>query len=181
MEIYRKNQININELMKNGDFSSQVDKYINGQLSTGDYLFIGYTPKKLLDLGLKNVPIILKQSKLKSLLSNEKENTHYHSLTVSIIKKIPRALENPWKVIKSSSQKNSIIIVTYLKDCNQRTIIAILSLNKESQLGNIRFVVNQLSSAYGKNNYSNFLNREISKGNLLYDDKIGIIKELPTN
>ncbi len=63
-----KNKL-IEKLTKNGEFSQQIDNYINHNLPTGDLLYLGNTPKILQDIGVYNNQIILKQSKLKTLLS----------------------------------------------------------------------------------------------------------------
>ncbi len=64
-------------------------------------------------------------------------------------------------------------------DLNENIIIAVIHINDFSQIGNIKFLSNRLSSVYGKNNYELFMKREIKKENLLYDIDDGIIKELP--
>lgn len=54
-----------------------------------------------------------------------------------------------------------------------------MQINSKGQVGNIKFLSNELTSAYGKRNYEEFMNREISKGNLIYDIDEGIKKEPP--
>lgn len=167
-------------LSRNGSFSEQVDKYIADKLPSGDFLYLGETPTVLQNLGLPNNEVILKQSKLKTLMQESNNNTDkLHGLTIETIKKIPEAIANPLNILQSSTDKNSVVIITDLADANEMPIIASIEVNYDGQIGNIDFLSNRLTSAYGKNNYDRFMKTEIAKGNLLYDIDEGIIKELP--
>ena len=166
-------------LEKNGDFSTQVDKYIKGELPSGDLLYLGNTSKTLQKLGLKNEPLILKQSKLKSMLEYSDNNDRLHGLPAETIKKIPEAINNPLNILKSSTHDNSIVVITDLADSSSRPIIASIEIDYNGQIGDIDFLSNRLTSTYGKNNYDRFMQTEIAKGNLLYDIDEGILKELP--
>lgn len=167
-------------LSRNGSFSEQVDKYIADKLPSGDFLYLGETPTVLQNLGLPNNEVILKQSKLKTLMQESNNNTDkLHELPIDTIKKIPEAIANPLNILQSSTDENSVVIITDLADANERPIIASIEVNYDGQIGNIDFLSNRLTSAYGKNNYDRFMKTEIAKGNLLYDIDEGIIKELP--
>lgn len=167
-------------LSRNGTFSEQVDKYIADKLPSGDFLYLGETPTVLQNLGLPNNEVILKQSKLKTLMQESNNNTDkLHGLPIETIKKIPEAIANPLNILQSSTDENSVVIITDLADANERPIIASIEVNYDGQIGNIDFLSNRLTSAYGKNNYDRFMKTEIAKGNLLYDIDEGIIKELP--
>ena len=167
-------------LSRNGSFSEQVDKYIANKLPSGDFLYLGETPTVLQNLGLPNNEVILKQSKLKTLMQESNNNTDkLHGLPIETIKKIPEAIANPLNILQSSTDENSVVIITDLADANERPIIASIEVNYDGQIGNIDFLSNRLTSAYGKNNYDRFMKTEIAKGNLLYDIDEGIIKELP--
>ena len=167
-------------LSRNGSFSEQVDKYIADKLPSGDFLYLGETPTVLQNLGLPNNEVILKQSKLKTIMQESNNNTDkLHGLPIETIKKIPEAIANPLNILQSSTDENSVVIITDLADANERPIIASIEVNYDGQIGNIDFLSNRLTSAYGKNNYDRFMKTEIAKGNLLYDIDEGIIKELP--
>lgn len=167
-------------LSRNGTFSEQVDKYIADKLPSGDFLYLGETPTVLQNLGLPNNEVILKQNKLKTLMQESNNNTDkLHGLPIETIKKIPEAIANPLNILQSSTDENSVVIITDLADANERPIIASIEVNYDGQIGNIDFLSNRLTSAYGKNNYDRFMKTEIAKGNLLYDIDEGIIKELP--
>ena len=164
------------------NFSKQVDDYISGNLKSSDYLNLGKTPKLLQDIGLPDEPISMKQSKLKSIMTEtDNWNDRNHGLTVDIVKRIPEAISKPLNILKSSTVENSIDIVTDLADKLERPVIVSIEINKRGQIGNVEFMSNRLTSAYGKDNYDRFMKTEIAKGNLLYDIDEGIIKELPAS
>lgn len=168
-------------LKRNGTFSEQIDKYVENKLPSGDFLYLGETPTILKKIGLNNEEMVLKQGKLKSIIKESSDGTdQMHGLPIETIKKIPEAIANPLNVLQSSSNKDSIVVITDLADTNERPIIASIEVNYNGQIGNIDFLSNRSTSAYGKNNYDRFMKTEIAKGNLLYDIDEGIIKELPT-
>ena len=161
-------------------FEEQVDKYINGKLKTGDLLYLGETPSILTQIGHNNNPITLKQSKLKTMITPSNDpNSHNHGMSVDIVKQLPRAINNPLNILKSSSDPNSVVMITDLADDLDRPIIVSIQIDSDGQVGDIKFFSNEMTSAYGKRNYEEFMDREIAKGNLLYDIDEGIIKEPP--
>lgn len=176
------NQQKIDEIAKNKpSFSKQIDQYVAKKYPSGDFLFLGKTPDVLTKLGAPDNQIILKQNKLKSLIEQSNDDTSkLHGVPIETIKRLPEAIANPLNILKSSTDENSIVIITDLADTKERPIIASIELNYDGQIGNIDFLSNRLTSAYGKNNYDRFMQTEIAKGNLLYDIDEGIIKELPT-
>lgn len=180
-----KNSVPISEKaqIKNDtdNFAKQVDEYVSGNLKSGSMIRVGKTPKVLKDIGVPNRDIVLKQSKLKTILKEDNNpNSNEHGIPIDTIKEIPRALSEPLNILKSSTQENSIVVVTDLADKLDRPIIVSIELDYEGQIGNIKVLNNRLTSIYGKREYDRFMNDEIEKGNLLYDIDEGIIKELPT-
>ena len=176
------NQKLIEQLNKNGNFSEQVDKYVSGKLKSSDTLYLGNTPDIIQKLGISDNPITMNQSKLRKLLTESNSNTdNLHGLSKEIVKRIPESISNPLNILKSSTQDNSIVIITDLADKNERPILASIKIDNKGRIGDIDFLSNKLTSAYGKNNYDRFMQTEIEKGNLLYDIDEGIIKELPTS
>ena len=176
------NQKRADEIIKSmPNFAEQIDQYIAKKYPSGDFLYLGKTPQILTKIGAPDNQIILKQSKLKTILEQSNNDTDkLHGIPVETIKKLPEAIANPLNILKSSTNENSIVIITDLADTNERPIIASIELNYDGQIGKIDFLSNRLTSAYGKNNYDRFMQKEIAKGNLLYDIDEGIIKELPT-
>lgn len=181
-EVEKKDSFSSTQEKYNENFAKQVDDYISGNMKSSDFINVSSTPKVLQDIGMPDNQIILKQSKLKTILKESNNpNDNLHGLSVETVKRIPEAISNPLNVLKSSTNENSIVVITDLADKFERPIIASIEMNYKGQIGNIEFLFNRLTSAYGKNNYDSFMQGEIAKGNLLYDIDEGIIKELPTS
>lgn len=179
-----KNIVNDKEQVKidSENFSKQVDNYIAGKMKSSDFINVGKTSPILQRIGLPNKDIILKQSKLKTIMQEgNNADSKLHGLSSDIVKRIPEALSNPLNVLQSSTDKNSVVVITDLADKMERPVIASIEMDYKGRIGNIDFLSNRLTSAYGKNNYDRFMEIEIAKGNLLYDIDEGIIKELPTS
>ena len=161
------------------NFAKQVDDYLSGKMRSNDLINVGKTSQVLQSIGLPNNDIVLKQSKLKKMLQESNDpNSNLHGLSLDVVKRIPEAIATPLNVLQSSSNKNSVVVITDLADKLERPVIASIEMNYEGKIGTIDFLSNRLTSAYGKNNYDDFMKREIAKGNLLYDIDEGIIKEL---
>lgn len=169
-----------NPQIKNEDFAKQVDSYVNKTMASNEMFDLGKTPDVIKDLGIPNLEITMKQKTLKHIIENGELDSHQHGIDPEIIKKIPEAIANPLNVLYSnnSSKGDSIVVVTDLSDNADRQIIASILIDSEGRIGNIDFLSNELTSAYGKNNYDEYMKKEIAKGNLLYDIDEGKIKEL---
>ena len=85
------------------------------------------------------------------------KNVNYHGINIKTIKKVPKSLEMPLFVLKSYTKSNSIVVVT---------------------IRDLRINTNVMTSVYGKDNFNNFLEKNIIKENILYDKNKGIIKKI---
>ena len=165
----------------NLDFSQQIDKVIEGTYPKNDMLVVlDNTPEVLRNIGLNNYPITLTQRHLNTIM-NEKgnyKNANYHNLGAELVKKIPEALSKPLNVLQSDTDSNSIVVITNLADSHDRPIIASIRIDGKGNINNVEIDSNVMTSAYGRNNYDQFMQRNIKKGNLLYDIDEGIIKRI---
>lgn len=172
--------INSNNHDANGNFNEfgkQVDDLIAGRRNRKDSLVVlPNTPKIIQELGAKDLPITVTSSKLERIMNAEgKQSKQYHDLGVDIVKQLPEALEKPLNILKSHD--NSFVVVTELADKQDRPIIASIKIDGTGKLDNLEILSNVMTSAYGRNNYDSYMQRNIKEGNLVYDIDEGIIKE----
>lgn len=166
-----QNNDNVNE------FGKQIDDLLSGKRNRKDSLVVlSNTPKIIQELGAKDLPITVTSSKLERIMNAEgKQSKQYHDLGIDIVKQLPEALERPLNILKSHD--NSYVVVTELADKQDRPIIASVKIDGTGRLNDVEILSNVMTSAYGRNNYDAYMQRNIKEGNLVYDIDEGIIKE----
>ena len=160
-------------------FSKQVDEVVNGTFPERDMLVVSQnTPQVLQNIGLNNLPITMTQKHLNTIMnsSGQYKDANYHDLGIDIVKQLPRTIADPLNVLKSNTKDDSIVVVTDLADNQERPIIASIKIDGKGTVQDVRIDTNVMTSAYGRNNYDQFMQDNIAKGNLLYDIDEGIIK-----
>ena len=166
----------INDFSKNNTnetnniFSKQVDEVINGTYPKKDMLIVSEsTPQILQELGLKNLPITMTQKHLDTIMNKEGKysGANYHNLGVDVVKQLPEALARPLNVLKSSTKNDSIVVVTDLSDLNDNIVIASIAIDGKGRINDIIIDSNVMTSAYGKNNYDIWMQK--NKDNIIYD------------
>lgn len=171
----------VNNDSYNLNFAQQIEKVIEGTYPKNNMLIVlDHTPEVLQEIGLNNYPITLTQRHLNTIM-NEKgnyKNANYHNLGKELVKKIPEAISKPLNVLQSDTDSNSIVVITNLADSHDRPIIASIRIDGKGSINNVEIDSNVMTSAYGRNNYDQFMQRNIKKGNLLYDIDEGIIKRI---
>lgn len=166
-----QNNDNVNE------FGKQIDDLLSGKRNRKDSLVVlSNTPKIIQEIGAKDLPITVTSSKLERIMNAEgKQSKQYHDLGIDIVKQLPEALERPLNILKSHD--NSYVVVTELADKQDRPIIASIKIDGAGRLNDVEILSNVMTSAYGRNNYDAYMQRNIKEGNLVYDIDEGIIKE----
>lgn len=142
--------------------SKQIDKWLNGKMSSNEVFEFGKTPIVLKELGAADLPVVMSQSTMAKI------NGVKHDVSLEIIRNLPQSIAEPIMVFKSDTVPNSFVILTEMDDMNGKPIVAALHLNKKEN----RLSVNRITSIYGKDGIKGFLTEQVKKGNLKYLDKI---------
>jgi hypothetical protein len=161
------------------NFSKQVDEVVNGNFNKDNQLTILYeTPKLLQDLGFKNLPITVTNKKLDRIMNeNGSQNGEYHNLGIDLVKKLPKAINNPLDIIKSHN--NNYVLTTDLSDKQDRSVIVSIKFDGKGNIDNINQVLNVMTSAYGRNNYENYMKNNAD--NIIWDIDRGFINNKKTS
>lgn len=141
-------------------YSEQIDDALNGELNQNQFIYVGKPSSIMLENGFANYDIVMSNNVLKKL--QEK-----HGLSISTIKELNTAINNPIYILESNTVENAKVIVTDLIDSENRPIIVAIHLDVNTKIG----IVNILASAYGRNSFANFLNRARSEEKILYENK----------
>ncbi len=172
-----KNQSNKNDATpvfeRNVPFAEQVDKVLSGADTTNSHLeVLSTTPQILQDVGIPNLPILMTAKHLKTITQDEGDGgENYHGLEAETVKQLPGLLAEPVMIMDSLTRDDSIVVVTKSIDKENRPVIGAIKLNGFGRRNNQVIDANILTSAYGKDNFQAFIERNIEQGNVLYYSK----------
>lgn len=153
-------------------FSEQVDAVLSGANTTSTHIKISNTPKILRDVGLPNLPILMTAKHLKSVVQDSgTESMNYHGLGVKAIKKLPEFLADPVMIMDSLTREDSIVVLTEIADKENRPVIAAVKMNGVGRQNEEIISANILTSVYGKDNFDNFIRRNVEESAVLYWNK----------
>lgn len=145
------------------DFARTIDNFLNGNINPKDHIFVCPTTEVMKICGADNLDVMIYQDTIKKILSDDANKfEHPHNLTPEILKQLPNQLERPIMVFEGS-HKGSIVLITDLQNQSSEQIIISCELNSVSQ----RHEINRITSMYGKENISRYLETQIKKDNLI--------------
>jgi hypothetical protein len=145
------------------NFADSLDDFLKSDKKSTDFIHVGNTPNALAISGANpNLEVVISPATIAKCMSEAGEHYHGHGLSQEIMEQLPQELRNPVMVFKGSAE-NSLVAITELKDKEQRGIMVAVSLSNKGK----RHEVNRISSAYGRNNMSNYLKKQIEGGNLI--------------
>lgn len=122
------------------------------------------TPEVLLNSNVKNLPMLITQRHIKSIIYSLKEakklklptkNINFHGLGKGLFLEVINNLDNPKAVYKKDN--NNYIIITEFMDIFNREIIIPIQTNGKGLYNNKYIEENQIKSVYGRNNLQNYL------------------------
>ena len=158
-----------------------------GELEPSKELVIGNTPQKIQKYGADDNQLTIKQNTVKktaypagyldALKGLETRNTQGHNLGVGTVKNLRKDLENPVAILKSDTQKDSLVVFINRVNKDNEPILVPIHLDKKGAIG----INNEVASAYGKRSYADFIDLQRKKGNVLYENKKIGLDSLPDN
>ena len=143
-----------------------VDDALGGKLHHRAILQVGKTPDLLIDVGLPDLPLIMEKGTLDKVLGIAAKRNNIHGLTKDQVARLYEQLSDPLAVLKSASSPNSFVVLTEMLEGGSPIIAAIHADLREG-----RIFVNEVASAYGKDNFHGWFRNQAQAGNLLYVDK----------
>lgn len=136
-------RLSLNE-SANSDFAKAVDDVANGKFSS-QIIEVGTTPSVLKMLGLPDANVVISGAVLKKVMLGK------HNVTAETLKQLPKQINDPVAVMKSSTQQNGYVVLTELmENVNgiNKPVVAALHLKQTSQ--GIELI--NIASVYGRNN-----------------------------
>jgi len=128
-------------------------------------LFTERVPKEVVDEGLlTQAPVRISNFVYSKIIArNENEKRHAHHYAKETLEQIQEALDEPLAIIRSPGEDGSMVvaILTKTPDYQGDPSLVIIGVDKESE-------DNYVKSIYGKRHVAEYLQRQLSKGNLAY-------------
>lgn len=136
-------RLSLNE-SADSDFAKAVDDVANGKFSS-QIIDVGTTPSVLKMLGLPDVNVVISGAVLKKVMLGK------HNVTPDTLKQLPKQINDPVAVMKSSTQQNGYVVLTELMESVNginKPVVSALHLKQTSQ--GIELI--NIASVYGRNN-----------------------------
>lgn len=147
------------------NFSDEIDKTLNNTLSANTQVKArDFTPKILVNNGVKDLPMLITQKHIKSVVYTLEEakklglstkNINYHGLGKELLLKAIDNLDTPQAIYKTSN--NNYFVVTEFKDNDNREIIVPIHIDGKGNYNDVYIDENQIKSVYGKNNLERYI------------------------
>lgn len=142
-------------------FKDQIRDIESGNISDKTLLNVLDKPSQVWkDSGLPDKPLVMSAGVYKKATETK------HQVDKETIEKLPELIQDPLYIFKSSTQQGSFVGVLDAVENKEKADGPLIVAIKPSQKG---LEVNIVTSTYGKD--KNFIERELNKGNLLYENK----------
>lgn len=148
----RKWRIGLN--IKDTLYLEQIDAYYNKKLKSNVIITVLDTPKYLQELGLNDVPIVMKQRTLQKCIRKAHGSISAHGLDRKMMETLPEQIRNPILAIEER-ERNSFALISDYKDKDGNNMLVALEMNVTHN--NIN--VNEVKSFYGRNNLEVYIKK----------------------
>lgn len=151
-------------------YRAQVDGAFTGQLTEGQPIQLGLTPRELVNLGANPLEMTMMQETARKIAYPEGYMGGKHNLGIPALKQLPQQIADPLAVVKSKS--HGFIVLTEWNDINGNPVIIPVHLDKQGAIS----LENRVASAYGKENMDALLGP--ANENVLYTKNGEDIRQL---
>ncbi len=162
------------------DFGNSVDrvlhplekeKYYQGK-RRHEAILVCNTPEMIQNVGLRELPMHITQKHVLDCLHEKTvDNVHYHGLSTQELKRLPEALESPVILAESLTKDDSLVAVLDYREQDGNPVIVAVRPNGNAMYELRKVDSNFITSMYGKDNFSEFCQRILDQGKLLYANK----------
>lgn len=163
--------------------SEQIDEIANQTFDRNNHVNYGSTPRALSNiLSLPILPMLGTYTHAYTMALSQQQaqeegrktrGLNFHDLGWDMVKNIPDMLNHPAAIIKSNTDVNDsrFVVVTNQLDKNGNPIIAAIAPKGAGQYYSLDVPGSILLSGYGKDSFSNYLNRAKAENRVLWVDK----------
>lgn len=161
-------------------FEDQIDSVLNNTFDKNNHIYMGNTPYSLQSiLHLQNKPMLITPTHVYTMTVSKAQakvdgryssGDNYHDLGKELLLKLPKALEKPMFLIKSTAKPDDlrVVAVTSLTDKNGDNVVAIIKPDGKGNYADVELDSNFMLSGYGKDNILNYVLNAKKEGRILY-------------
>lgn len=151
---------------------TEIEKSLNRELYMRESILLcNHTPDILIKVGLDDKPILFTQRHLRDGLHPKGKNPKWHGLQIEDYLDLAKNISEPAMIIDSFSDDDSILVITDTVDLDKNPIMACLKTNGTGQYQISTTSSNYLTSVYGRENFENFLIKNLEADFVLYSNK----------
>mgnify|MGYP002792815439 CR=1 FL=1 len=149
----------------------EKEKYYQGK-RRHEAILVCNTPEMIQNVGLRELPMHITQKHVLDCLHEKTvDNVHYHGLSTQELKRLPEALESPVILAESLTKDDSLVAVLDYREQDGNPVIVAVRPNGNAMYELRKVDSNFITSMYGKDNFSEFCQRILDQGKLLYANK----------
>lgn len=153
-------------------FAEQVDEALSGKIPFYSALKVCNTPEILVDIGCKQLPMLYTQKHLRDALHEKSsKNPHWHGLTIEQVKNLPVFLQEPVIVFDSLTRDDSVMMILSETDNDNLPLVVSVKPNGQGRYNLEQIDSNFITSIYGKDNFSRYIENIIKNDKLLFINK----------
>ncbi len=156
----------------NIEFKYRVAQVLSNEFRQDDIVPVCATPELVRSVGFSDCEIVITQKHIRNCLALEdpRSREHRHDLPIDFMDNLPRYIQTPAMILQSMTQPDSIVLVTDCKDKRDRPIVVALKNAGKGTVGGKVIDCNVVTSTYGRNGFTEFLNNSLKNNCLLYCD-----------
>ena len=149
-------------------FSDEIDAALNGSMSPHSQVKArDYTPSVLVENGVKNLPMLITQKHVKSIVYTEDEakrlgldmssKNHYHGLGKELLMRVIGSMDDPLEIYHQGN--NDYLVITEFHDNNGENIVIPVKIDGKGTYNGVYIDENQILSVYGRRNLERYLSQ----------------------
>ncbi len=165
--------------------SVEIEKAITDKFYDKEIKLTDSSPSILISQkGVDNLPMVIKASHARENILTEEEakklglsitsDKHFHGLGKTLFLKVIDGLDGVTRAYRgtknaenSDRRENYFLLISQYKDTNGNTINVPIFINKGSIYNEVYMVANKVATVFGRDNFEDYIQRQISKGNLV--------------
>ena len=134
-------------------------------------LYIRDTPLALRDVGLGDLPMAITAKHIQDIHHAEDpsgQHPEWHGISKNTLNRLPDLLSRPILIMGSATTTGDIVVVVEAIDPKARPVVVSIHPNGTARVDGQRGPANFITSVYGKDGYTSWVDQAVQDGRVLY-------------